>query len=269
MKAVSFHMISYENMDKMGLMMEALDQVIDDGMTDAFRNQILPFDPTSITNDLFESVLNTRNEVKNAGGIDDDSIIELDEEINELCLKIIGYINEAQHTSIDFEELHRSGGLTVFTYTIYKFFVLNIFAEIRAIIITYIVKHLDELAEAFDGITESRDANTTENMKFMDSRYAIIASDPFSVIDYVFSMIDSETIFEWLKITDDTDTHIPLVKKYVTDGLIGGNFVRVWADAFKDNLAFRSKLALNVIYAIRDMQPNANPYANINSSVEK
>jgi hypothetical protein len=86
-------------------------------------------------------------------------------------------------------------------------------------------------------------------MKIMDTKYAAIVSSMYDVTDYAFTMMDSETIIEYI---DNKYTPGAVIRNLMDNGVITGDFANTFANIYKDNLSLRSKITFELIYKIKE-----------------
>jgi hypothetical protein len=141
------------------------------------------------------------------------------------------------------------GKLPAVTMCLYQFFVLDIFYVILKSLNNYISKNIDDLFNAFSDSIQSKDVSTATNMKIMDPKYAALVSSMYDVTDYTFTMMDSESIFEYID-----NKYIPgaVLRNLMESGVLTGDFANVFANIYKENLALRSKITFELIYKIKE-----------------
>ena len=181
---------------------------------------------------------------------DEDDIEKIRTRYYSICASIIKFISAKFGIEIDSNWIETQyGKLPALTVSMYQFFVLDIFYVILEVLNNYISRNIDDLFNVFSDAIQGKDVSTLTNMKIMDPKYAAIVSCMYDVTDYAFTMIDNETIFDYIN-----KDYLPaaILKAMMNNGAFTGDFVHVFADIYRDNLALRSKISFELIYKIKE-----------------
>ena len=240
----------YTNPDTMMEVANILDSFDEENLIEIFKSQILSTeDYTSLQINHLAPLYTSYKRVMSMEAIDEDDVIQVQTRFQNICMTIINLICNKFNLEIDTNWIESNyGKLPAFTMCMYQFFVLDIFYVILKSLNNYISKNIDELHSAFADAIQSKDVSTTTNLKTMDPKYATLASCMYDVTDYAFTMMDSDSIFEYID-----NKYVPgaVLDKLMDEGTITGDFANTFANIYKDNLALRSKITFELIYKIK------------------
>ena len=243
--------MAYTNPDTMMEVANILDSFDEDNLREIFKAQILDNDGyTDMQINHLTPLYSSYQRVMKLENIDEDDLVKVKNRFNSLCMSIINYICSKYNIEVDINWIESNyGKLPALTMCMYQFFVLDIFHVILKSLNNYISKNIDDLFNAFVDAIQNKDVSTTTNMKIMDPKYAAIVSSMYDVTDYSFTMMDSETIFEYID-----NKYVPgaVLKNLMSNGTITGDFANSFANIYKDNLALRSKITFELIYKIKE-----------------
>ena len=263
--------MSYTNPDTMMEVANILESFDEENLREIFKAQIIDNEGyTDLQINHLAPLYSSYQRVMNIEGIDEEDIEKVRIRFQSICMSIINFICSKYNIEIDINWVETNyGKLPALTMCLYQFFVLDIFNVVLKSLNNYISKNIDDLFNAFSDAIQSKDVSTTTNMKIMDTKYAAIVSSMYDVTDYTFTMMDSETIIEYI---DNKYTPGAVIGNLMEQGIITGDFANVFANIYKENLAMRSKITFELIYKIkeqgyliynplvitRDMQSEAN-----------
>lgn len=253
----------YTNPDTMTEVANILEDFNEETLRDIFKTQIIEEDSyISIPTDHFTPLYNAFQRVRDIDSIGEDDKIQLEREYAGICNSIIGYICAKYGIEVDDEWTSTHvGKVPALTLSMYQFFVLDTFYLILNVLNNYIAEHGDDLFNIFSDAAQNRDASTITHLKHMDPKYAVIMTSIFDVTDYAFTMMDNETFFDY------TGSYIPgaILKKMNEDGILTGDFVRKFADIYKENISLRSKIVFELMLRVKErgyLLPNQSIITN-------
>lgn len=241
----------YTNPDTMTEVANILEDFNEETLREIFKTQIIQEDSyINIPTDHFMPLYHAFSRAKDIDSIDPDDIDRIQREYYGICQSIIGYICVKFGVEVDDEWTSTHvGKVPALTLSMYQFFVLDFFYIILSVLNNYIATNIDDLFNAFSDAVQNKDASTITHMKSMDPKYAAIAASLYDVTDYAFTMMDSETFFEYLH---PSYLNGSILKKMTEDGVLTGDFVRKFADIYKENLALRSKITFELYLKIKE-----------------
>ena len=244
----------YYNPDTMNEIANILDDFDLDILRDMFASQIEDNDLfTSILQDHFSPIHDSYVKAMNVGieNADPEDIEVLRERYQSICNMIINMICNKYGLTFDYEWMNsRTEKLSEVSKAMYQFFVIDVFYVILSILNNYILNNTKELYNAFKDFTSGKDVSTITNMKTITPEYAVIVSNMFDVTDYSFTMMDIDSFFE--NITGEYQ-YANVIKELIDQNVLSGDFVRSFADIYKTNLSLRSKIAMELIFRIKDV----------------
>ena len=243
--------MSYTNPDTMVEVANILESFDEDNLREIFKAQILNNDGyTDMQINHLTPLYSSYQRVMNLENIDEDDVEKIRLRFQSLCMSIINFICAKFNIEIDTNWIESNyGKLPALTMCLYQFFILDIFYVILKALNNYISKNIDDLFNAFADTIQSKDVSTTTNLKIMNPKYAAIVSSMYDVTDYAFTMMDSETIFEYID-----NKYIPgaVLRSLMENGNLTGDIAHSFANIYKDNLALRSKITFELIYKIKE-----------------
>jgi len=243
--------MSYTNPDTMMEVANILESFDEENLYEIFKSQITSDDGyTDLQINHLMPLYNSYQRVMNLAGIDEDDKEVIRTRFQNVCLSIINFICSKFGIEIDMNWVETNyGKLPALTMCLYQFFVLDIFYVILKSLNNYISKNIDDLFNAFADSIQSKDVSTATNMKILDPKYAAIVSSMYDVTDYTFTMMDSESIFEYID-----NKYVPgaVLRNLMDSGVLTGDFANVFANIYKENLALRSKITFELIFKIKE-----------------
>lgn len=243
--------MAYTNPDTLQEVANILDDFDEATLIEIFKSQIVQDDSyVKIPVNNFEPLYISYKKALELDSVEEDDIEAIKERFQNICVSIIQFIEAKFNLSVDMQWVESQfGNLPTLTMALYRFFVIDIFYIILAILSNYITKNLNELYDAFKGVPQRKDVATVTNMKTMSPVYALIVSSLFDVTDYAFSLLDNDVLFDY--ITPDYNP-ASVIHGCVEQGVITGDFTRTIADIYKENLELRSKVTIELAYRIRE-----------------
>lgn len=242
--------MSYSNPDTMTEVANILEDFNEENLRDIFKSQIEMDDPYSVLPvNRFQPLYAMFKRAQEIEDISEDDFQQIQIRYESICNYILALIMDKYNIRIDNEWLgDNHDKIPAVTMSLYQFFILDPFYNILDILINYISKNITELSGIFSENSTSKDISTLSNLKIMRPEYAIIASSIFDVTDYIFTMLDSETIFSYMN-----PGYIPanILQMMMNDNIITGDFVSFFADQYKEDLTLRSKISFELIYRIK------------------
>lgn len=243
--------MSYTNPDTMIEVANILESFDEENLREIFKAQILSNDGyTDMQINHLTPLYSSYQRVMSLENVDEEDIEKIRLRFQSLCMSIINFICTKFNIEIDTNWIESNyGKLPALTMCLYQFFVLDIFYVVLKSLNNYISKNIDDLFNAFADSIQNKDVSTTTNMKIMNPKYAAIVSSMYDVTDYTFTMMDSETIFEYID-----NKYIPgaVLRSLMESGDLTGDFAHAFANIYKDNLALRSKITFELIYKIKE-----------------
>jgi hypothetical protein len=244
----------YTNPDIMEEVANILEDFDEESLKDLFKSQIESDDCyTALPVNHFQPLYVSIQRLLKMDGADEDDVAVIKSRYNSICKYIIGLLCDKFNITIDEEWLNdNAGNIPAIAMTLYQFFVLDIFQNIFNFLRNYVDKNVGELAKIFSESAQNKDVSTVTNAKVLQAEYAVIASCIYDITDYIFSMLDSEVIFDYIE-----PGYIPgeILERMYNDNNLTGDFVAMLAAAYKDNLSLRSKIAFELIYTLRAKTP--------------
>lgn len=243
--------MSYTNPDTLMEVANILDSFDEENLIEIFKTQINDTDSyTNLQINHLTPLYNSYNRALNIEEIEDDDLYKIKNRFQNICLAIIDFICAKFNIDLNDEWLNNNiNKIPAIAMCLYQFFVLDIFQVILRSLSNYISKNIDDLFNAFADSIQGKDVSTITNLKIMDPKYAAIVSSMYDVTDYAFTMIDNETLLEYLG-----DKYIPglVIKKLMTDNIFTGDFANAFANIYKENIALRSKITFELIFKIKE-----------------
>lgn len=241
----------YTNPDTMMEVANILESFDEENLLEIFKAQITTDDGyTDLQINHLAPLYSSYQRVMRLENIDEEDREKVRTRFYNICLAVINYICAKYNIEIDMSWVDTNyGKLPALTMCMYQFFILDIFYVILRSLNNYISKNIDDLFNAFADAIQGKDVSTATNMKIMNPKYAAIVSSMYDVTDYTFTMMDNETILEYLG-----NKYVPaaVIKQLNEDGVFTGDFANAFANIYKDNLALRSKITFELIYKIKE-----------------
>ncbi len=201
--------------------------------------------------DIFQPVYNNYKDLLDITETEDPEDISIAKDnFFMICRNIIDAICEKYDMSIDDDYLDDNREKLVgITLGLYSFMIKDFYAVTYEIIKNYFVENMVALYDVFKGISMGKDAVSSSNMKRYSLAMATLMTNIYDIADYIFTMIDQVNVFDYID-----PGYIPLViiRNLYNKGVLSGNFVRVFADIFKDNIPLRSKICFEILYQIKN-----------------
>lgn len=243
--------MSYTNPDTMMEVANILESFDEENLREIFKSQIINDDGyTDLQINHLTPLYSSYQRIINMDNVDEEDILKVKTRFQNICLSIINFICSKFNIEIDIDWIETNyGKLPAVTMCLYQFFVLDIFNVILRSLNNYISLNIDDLFNAFSDSIQGKDVSTITNMKIMDTKYAAIVSSMYDVTDYSFTMMDSETIIDYL---DKKYTPGTVIGNLMDIGVLTGDFANVFANIYKDNLSLRSKITFELIYKIKE-----------------
>lgn len=243
--------MAYVNPDTLQEVANILDDFDEPTIISLFKDQIIHDDsyikiPINHLEPLYLSYKKAV-EIKDS---EEDDIDQIRMRFQNICRSVIQFIEAKFNFDLDNDWLESQfGDLPAMTMALYRFFVIDFFYVILAVLNNYIAKNSNELYDAFKDVVLKRDVSSLTNHRTMSPVYATILSSLFDATDYVFTLIDNETLFDYI---NDKYTPATIIHGCVERGIITGDFTRTIADIYKQNLELRSKVAIELAFRIKE-----------------
>lgn len=243
--------MSYTNPDTLMEVANILESFDEESLREIFKAQIIDTEGyTDLQINHLAPLYSSYQRVMKIEDIDEEDADKIRVRFNRICMAIINFICAKFNIEVDTNWIETNyGKLPALTMCLYQFFVLDIFNVMLRSLNNYISKNIDDLFNAFADSIQGKDVSTSTNMKIMNPKYAAIVSSMYDVTDYTFTMMDSETILEYI---DNKYTPGAVINNLMDTGVITGDFASVFANIYKDNLALRSKITFELIYKIKE-----------------
>lgn len=243
--------MAYTNPDTMMEVTNILESFDEENLRDIFKTQIINNEGyTNMQINHLTPLYRSYQRVMSIEDADEDDVMKIRIRFQNICMSIIGFICSKFNIEIDMNWIESNfAKLPAITMCLYQFFILDIFNVILVSLNNYISKNIDDLFNAFADTIQGKDVSTVTNMKMMNTKYAALVSSMYDVTDYAFTMIDSETIIDYL---DTKYTPSIVIGELMDAGVITGDFANVFANIYKENLALRSKITFELIYRIKE-----------------
>jgi len=181
-------------------------------------------------------------------GVDPDEMTRVQNGMTDLFFVIITSINDIFETDIDAEEI-MGKDLPGIAVALYRFFVVDLYANLRSMMCNYIKGNLRQIYTAFAELSTKKDIVTATNKKILSEEMAVIASNLYDITDYIFTMLDPETA---VKYCDEGYVAGEIILQLLDNNVISGDFIRNIADKYKHNVDLRAKICFDILHAIRD-----------------
>ena len=243
--------MAYVNPDTLQEVANILDDFDEPTIISLFKDQIIHDDsyikiPINHLEPLYLSYKKAV-EIKDS---EEDDIDQIRMRFQNICRSVIQFIEAKFNFDLDNDWLESQfGDLPAMTMALYRFFVIDFFYVILAVLNNYIAKNSNELYDAFKDVVLKRDVSSLTNHRTMSPVYATILSSLFDATDYAFTLIDNETLFDYI---NDKYTPATIIHGCVERGIITGDFTRTIADIYKQNLELRSKVAIELAFRIKE-----------------
>lgn len=243
--------MAYTNPDTLQEVANILDDFDEETIVSLFKAQILQEESyINIPINHFDSLYLSYKRSTSIENVEPDDIEIIKNRFQTICISIIECIQSKYDIQVDFDWIESQyGNLPALTFTLYHFFIIDIFYVILAVLNNYIARHSKELYEAFSAMSTKKDVSSVTNQKTLTPIYATIVSNLFDVTDYIFTMLDNEALFEYLNPEYESGK---ILQAAIDRNVIIGDFTRKIADIYKDNLELRSKVALELAMRIKE-----------------
>lgn len=164
--------------------------------------------------------------------------------ISELFVKRISEKFNITYDDTMAESTYDIGTLAFFMY---RFFVLDLFANTVDVLRSYIEDHADVIAEIFEEYRGRKDAATISSKGYVPDKYIVVVANIPKVLRWVFEQINPEIYLEYC---DSEDVVAEAIKNLFEDGKLAGNFVDKLLDLYINDMEFRSKLVLDITFSL-------------------
>ena len=243
--------MAYTNPDTLQEVANILDDFEVPTIIDLFKDQIIHSSTYSTTPvDQFDPLYQKYRRATEMDAVEEDDIDAVRERFKTICISIIKFIEGKFNLEVDLDWFDtQNASIPAVTLALYKFFVLDLFYIIIGVLSNYISKNLDDLNDAFSSVLNNKNVSVLANLKTLEPKYAVMASAIFDVTDYSFSMLDNDSIFEYI---NPEYQPAAILHKLLEDGVIVGDFTRRIADIYKENLELRSKVTFELVYRIKE-----------------
>lgn len=139
---------------------------------------------------------------------------------------------------------------------LYSLFIIDFKTIVTDICINYVDANYEELSAMLDSEKSQKSAtyNAIYNLT-NNAHLAVICSNIFDVIYYIFDSLNMETLFEYMP-----EDYLPMteLKPYFEDGTVGGDIYAEMFKFIKENSSLRSSMAFDVISYIKNNYKVAN-----------
>ena len=243
--------MAYVNPDTLQEVANILDDFDEEILINLFKSQIVQDDSyVKIPVNHYEPLYFAYKKAIELDSVEEDDIADIKSRFQNVCISIIQFIQAKYGFEVDMSWIESQyGDLPTLTFALYRFFIIDILYVILAVLNNYIAKNSDELYTAFSDYANKKDVSSLTNQKTMSPIYATIVSSLFDVTDYSFSLLDNETIFDYI---NREYTPATFIKDCVDRGIIVGDFTRTLAGIYKNNLELRSKIVIELAYRIKE-----------------
>ncbi|MCM1214011.1 MAG: hypothetical protein NC548_05775 [Lachnospiraceae bacterium] len=221
-----------------------------DGLNRTIGEQILNRDNDYITPqiDHLTEVYDHFCKLCEIEGVDRDDMTRVQDGMTELFLIILSSINDSFDTDINPEDI-MGKDLPGISVALYRFFVVDFYANLRSIMCNYIKNNLRQIHTTFADLATKKDIVTATNKKILSEEMAVIASNLYDITDYIFTMLDPETAVRYC---DEGYIAGEVILQLLDNNTISGDFIRNIADKYKHNVDLRAKICFDILHAIRD-----------------
>ena len=243
--------MAYVNPDTLQEVANILEDFDEPTLISLFKDQIIQDDSyVKIPINHLEPLYIAYKKATNIESSEEDDIEEIRTRFQNICRAVIQFIETKYGFDLDNDWIESQfGDLPAMTMALYKFFIVDFFYVVLAVLNNYIAKNSNDLYDAFKDVAIKRDVSSLTNHRTMSPVYATILSSLFDVTDYSFTLIDNETLFDYINKDYSPAT---IIHGCVERGLITGDFTRTIADIYKKNLELRSKVAIEIAFRIKE-----------------
>ena len=242
--------MAYTNPDTLQEVANILDDFEVPTIIDLFKDQIiLSSSFITVPVNQFDPLYEKYKRATEIDAAEEDDIDEIRNRFQTICVSIVKFIEAKFGIEVDLDWFDtQNASLPAVTLALYKFFVLDLFYIIIGVLNNYISKNLDDLNDAFAAVLNSKNVTVQANLKTLEPKYAVMVSAIFDVTDYAFTMMDNDSIFDYI---NPNYQPAAILKKLMEDGVVVGDFTRRIADIYKENLELRSKVVFELVYRIK------------------
>lgn len=240
----------YVNPDTMNDIANIMDEFDLETLKDVFRNQIINDDELGIKIDHLAVIDDLYKRAKNTEHKEEDDFAYILSTYRAVCSYIVSLITTKYDLGYDEEWINdHLEYLPSFTKVLYHFFVLDVYYIILELLNNYIASHVDELYEAFKDYTQDTTLSNWVNSKILDEKWAIIVSNIYDITDYIFSVVNNDNVFDYLN-----KKYLPttVLNTMIDLNVINGDFVHSFSEMYKEQLNFRSAIAFDLVYKIKE-----------------
>jgi hypothetical protein len=166
-----------------------------------------------------------------------------------LCNKFLEAIYNKFNISIDKDWISDNiDNFPALTFSLYNFFVLNLYSNLLEFFINYIIKNIKMISELFiSNLTLKK--KEIVNLNDID----IITLNIPEITVWILDNINEDDYFDYLN-TDELS--IQITKYLFKNGFLSGDFIYVINQIFDYNLPLKSSLCFNIISRLKENKIN-------------
>lgn len=177
--------------------------------------------------------------------LDAEVFLEAEERFFHICEIFIEEICRLFNLKMDDDYLDSiHGDIPNQALPLYLFFVLNLRSNIFNVLLTFINKNRDIIAEQFESLRNKHDSITTANRALEDQTVALIVSNIYNVVDWCMENMETDVFFENME--KDYIAYEP-VKHMFDENIIDGEFCQAIAKIMKNNVALKARVCFDLI----------------------
>lgn len=186
---------------------------------------------------------------ENAVTHDPDFGMEVQNAFYGICRMFITRISEEFNFTVDEDYLEKQeGNLPSIALQFYLFFVLDLRSNLYNVLLTFISKHMDELAAQFESLRSKKDSITELNKRMENLNVALIASNIYDVVDWIMDSIDPDGYFTYME--QDYVALAPVRTMYES-GEMSGEFTEAIRDILKENISMKGRICFDIICKLK------------------
>ena len=211
--------------------------------------QILSQDIVSaFEKDNFMPLYSQYRQVMKDNDVDEDYKKMTKERFYQICVTFAESVSKKFELSYDADYYadHRNDFMGV-AFSMYRFFILDLFEHVKGVAKEYIEEHLDDLADMFEDLKNKRDAATISNKKYVPLDYHVVVSNMPDAISWALSQMSEEMFLDYC---DKEDAVVENINTLYENGRLSGQFMSVLIDMYRDNVEFRSKLVFDLTFSL-------------------
>lgn len=162
------------------------------------------------------------------------------ERFTEISTAFINIICERFELEIDQEwKDDNSTQLPGVATALYCFFVQDIVSNITEVCLSYIRQNKNEIFQVFEERKNKKDAATMVNKRKMEIEMAVIAANIYDVTSWILSQLTEE---QFLHYTNQEYIPLRVVRGFLTEGILSGNFANVISDIYEENPGIKAEV---------------------------